>query len=601
MSDKVDRKPENFNSTFSPESLIRSIDVKRKTDDIDNPSSQVYIENRNEKPAVHSNLFNQDTKGSILDNSITKEAIDSLFSKVDVRSIRQSETNVKSQQVLKTDATPTEEPARKKSAWYFICSGLKYFKIEFLLLLYGVMVTLIGTFQDNIIYNKICSEHLGGEYEKCFDIENEVNVSRYELKIYDVLKQATSHKTAVLVISLPLQFVSSMFLCSWSDTCGRTLPLIVAFLSVNFNLLNYFFRNFEYGYFATALYTTTIFSSLFGGTICINAMCYSYGTDNSSVSFRTFKFATMDVSFVSGTIAGSLILRNFPNTIGLLENFLFSVFVSLISVTWIFLAFEDQNFEGKDMTNFEKLGDLFSTSNATSVFKVLKRWRCNCEAEQLRMIVVSVMPAYIYYGVAEGPFLANSKHLSYFTNTKLYNLCMNGFHLYSCVFELLTMTFIQFCVGLEDSSIGLIGIFSLFFPSFITAFVSDLNTLLLALLLAAVKSFPSIALRSTASKISEAHEIGSMFLFVSFGEVTAMYAGRIWHQKRYFVLGPRTYPDSSFLLECTFLVIPFCFFMFKAISIQTESLFRKCYRTVQVPTRVIKALPLPDNVENFDA
>lgn len=309
-----------------------------------------------------------------------------------------SETSVGNRQTSKPYSTSSESSTGKTSKLGTICSWLRICDIECFLFLFGVGTSLMGAFQDNIIYNRICVNQMDEGYKRCYNFETSPNISKHELEIHSVLSSATSHKTAILVIKLPIEFASSMFLCSWGDLYGRKFPIIAAILSGNTDLIPYFFVNSNFNNFVGSLYTTTVLSSLFGGTVCIYAMSYSYGTDHSLASFRTFKFSTMDVSFVVGTILGALISRTFPSANGLLENLLLSLFVNVISIVWIYFVFEDKNFEGKGTPTFEKFTQLFSLSNAGSNFNVLWKWRSNCQAEQLRMIVVSTLPAYIAYG-----------------------------------------------------------------------------------------------------------------------------------------------------------------------------------------------------------
>ncbi|CAL1284798.1 unnamed protein product [Larinioides sclopetarius] len=45
-------------------------------------------------------------------------------------------------------------------------------------------------------------------------------------------------------------------------------------------------------------------------------------------------------------------------------------------------------------------------------------------------------------------------------------------------------------------------------------------------------------------------------------------------------------PKFSKLILITLLIIPFCSFIFQMISVHTEHIFSRCYRSIQIPAEI---------------
>ncbi|GBM13440.1 hypothetical protein AVEN_54438-1 [Araneus ventricosus] len=425
-----------------------------------------------------------------------------------------------------------------------------------------------------------------------------MNISIYPNKIEDVLSESSSYSVLMFVLKLILEIISSSFYCPWSDWFGRKLPLIIAFIGGNFELSVYFFKNSRFSVFMAIICTSSVLSALSGGDLCISAMCYSYGTDNSSEKFRTVRFTLMDSAQMIGMVTGVILFQGVKFSDTILHIALIFFCVKLLSITWICLAFHEKHFEGKDHKVSKQLASLFSGFRFKSIYMALLKWRHNCGSDQLRLMIISALPITIAHRMFEGLVAFNAHDAKLFPSFDNYRVMMIAFALYSPFFGIVGIVFLHCLTSLRDSTIGLIGFLCIYISQFVSAFATDRITIIVALSLAPFKCFAAVAVRSIVSKIAAENERGKVFFFLSLMELLAIVVGYVLMIKFHFLVDALD-PKFSKLILITVLIIPFCSFVFQIISIHTEHLFSRCYRSIQIPAEIHRAEMFEDlNQEN---
>lgn len=260
------------------------------------------------------------------------------------------------------------------------------------MLLFGFSVALHIRYRDNVVFRNMCKDKFGDDYMICYHAPKRHNVTGKELEVLKTIQISNNHVFGMIILKVIIEFLFSSFLCSYSDSCGRKFPLLVALIGGNLDLFYFFFRNISFVYFISISYILTAFSGLFGGYVCIFTMAYCYLSDTSENESRTVAFTVIDFAYVFGTITGVSVFKKLM--VGDLRTTFYGVFgVRCILIIWVWLTFED-----KLSVNFRKRIEMLSSWNhVAAIFEALRKRRRKCGRAQLLLIVLSAIPILINY------------------------------------------------------------------------------------------------------------------------------------------------------------------------------------------------------------
>lgn len=276
-----------------------------------------------------------------------------------------------------------------KKIWEIV----KSLNVIVFMLLFGFSVALHIRYRDNVVFKNLCKDKFRDDYMICYHAPKRHNVSGKELEVLKTIQTSNNHVFGMITLKVITEFLFSCFLCSYSDSCGRKFPLLIALIGENLDIFYFFFRDFPFMYFISLSYILTALSGLFGGYVCIFTMAYCFLTDSSESESRTVAFTLIDFTYVFGIVTGVTVFKKLM--VGDLLTTFYGVFgVRCILILWVWQTFEDN----KMSENFRKRIKLLSSWNhVADIFEALQKRRRKCGREQLLLIGLSTIPVLINY------------------------------------------------------------------------------------------------------------------------------------------------------------------------------------------------------------
>lgn len=390
--------------------------------------------------------------------------------------------------------------------------------VEPFVICYVLPSVLAGLAVQNMCLEKSCLVNLQYDEETCRHIMQgrTQNYTEQEKKVQRMVTTMSSW-------SSPLQTappgILALFIGAWSDRTGNRkafmiVPILGKLISaIGVMLSAVFFR--QVGMNETAL-LEGLLPALAGGRVAMTMAVYSYISDITSESERTFRIgivtAVLTLSKPVGLALSGIMTSNF----GYKAVFVTACFIYMFGFIYILLRIKEKKKKTVDSTKLECVS-LFSLSDLVATVKVGFKAREGTHRVQVILILICYM-------LIVGPLLGEAQLTMLFTRYKhkFTDIDYSLFLAYS-VFVGIIGSFITIYLfskrwKFEDSMIGVIACFSRILASIVYAVAPNRTVYFLGPVLDMFSSAGATSLRSLASKLVDSDEVGKTSSLISISE-----------------------------------------------------------------------------------
>nr|XP_037873661.1 proton-coupled folate transporter isoform X3 [Bombyx mori] len=356
--------------------------------------------------------------------------------------------------------------------------------VEPFVICYVLPSVLAGLAVQNMCLEKSCLVNLQYDEETCRHIMQgrTQNYTEQEKKVQRMVTTMSSW-------SSPLQTappgILALFIGAWSDRTGNRkafmiVPILGKLISaIGVMLSAVFFR--QVGMNETAL-LEGLLPALAGGRVAMTMAVYSYISDITSESERTFRIgivtAVLTLSKPVGLALSGIMTSNF----GYKAVFVTACFIYMFGFIYILLRIKEKKKKTVDGTKLECVS-LFSLSDLVATVKVGFKAREGTHRVQVILILICYM-------LIVGPLLGSFITIYLFSKRWKF----------------------------EDSMIGVIACFSRILASIVYAVAPNRTVYFLGPVLDMFSSAGATSLRSLASKLVDSDEVGKTSSLISISE-----------------------------------------------------------------------------------
>ncbi|XP_035435171.1 proton-coupled folate transporter [Spodoptera frugiperda] len=393
--------------------------------------------------------------------------------------------------------------------------------VEPFVICYVLPSVLAGLAVQNLSLEKSCLVNLHYDERTCTHIMQgrTHNYSEQERNVQTLVASMTAW-------SFPLQTalpgILTLFLGAWSDRTGNrkafmVLPILGKLIStIGLILSTVFFL--QVGMNETAL-IEGLPPALAGGRVAMTMAVYSYITDITSDSERTFRLgiitAILTLSRPIGMALSGIMTRRF----GYYGVFMVACVFYLFGFVYIILRLKEKTKKTKEVESDKtpsilsvlSVKDFVATVNVA--FKVREGSR--------RVQIILIMFAYMFI---VGPVLGEAQMTYWFTRYKFkftevdYSLYLTYSVLVGSVGSFITIYLFSKRWNMEDSIIGVIACLSRIAAAVVYAMAPNRTIYFLGPVLDMFSSAGATSLRSIATKLVDADEVGKTSSLISISE-----------------------------------------------------------------------------------
>lgn len=263
-------------------------------------------------------------------------------------------------------------------------SEVKNMKVELIMFLFMFCYILRAVTSTTMIMQKVCVVHLGYSEVVCNNLTSVPGLKS------TVEKMANNYGVGHSLIQLVPSAFLSLFIGSWSDKYSRKIPIIAGLIGIIIDgfgstLCAYFINSRAEYYFIPA-----VFTGISGGIIGVLLVLYSYGSDITSRSNRTMKYAFMEMAFAISMPLGSLAGGWIFHFLGYVPVFLASTCGSIIALFLvIFFLSETRGLDNEDSWSV-KWRAFWSLDAAITGYKATIKRRSNKGSLQIWLLMLSM-------------------------------------------------------------------------------------------------------------------------------------------------------------------------------------------------------------------
>ncbi|KAG8184115.1 hypothetical protein JTE90_008901 [Oedothorax gibbosus] len=389
-------------------------------------------------------------------------------------------------------------------------SFIKTLKIEVIMFMYMFFTPLRIVPTTNLIINRVCLIGLNFTEDVCRDL-----ASHPDQKI-QVEKLSNNYLVGhTLVQTLPACIVI-VFLSTWSDIYGRKVPLVIIIVGLALQGLSVaicaaFFTNSIW-----LILITAAFTGLSGGLPSATTMAYSYITDVSTTSQRTFKYASMDlvsgISYTLGQLSGGWLYTYS----GYIPAMALSAGGNLLALVTVVIVLKETRGLDRDDKWPVKLKSLFSCKSVIEGIKATARSRPNRGRTKMFLLILGLtMTTLSNSATTDIDFLYTNYQYDW-DNTQ-YTTVSSPFSMLGLFLVLIVVPLFRH-FNLEEVSLGITGNTSLIAKNIITGFAIHPIFYYLASTFGLLQGLGALAAYSSIAKVISKDDVGKVFSFVSCAE-----------------------------------------------------------------------------------
>ncbi|CAG4947120.1 proton-coupled folate transporter-like [Colias croceus] len=400
-----------------------------------------------------------------------------------------------------------------KNSWSFRSK----ITVEPYVVCYVLPSVLAGLAVQNLCLEKSCLVNLNYDDKTCTNIMQgrTHNLTEQEQNVQKMVASMTAW-------SFPLQTavpgILALFVGAWSDRTGNrkrfmVLPILGKLISVvGIILSTVFFR--QVGVNETAV-IEGLPPALAGGRVAMTMAVYSYITDITSESERTFRLGIITAILTLSRPIGLALSGIMTKRFGYYGVFTVACAFYLTGFVYIVLRLKEKTKKTVDTDQTESLSfsvkDLIATVNVA--FKPREGFR--------RLQIILIMFAYM---LIVGPVLGEAQMTYWFTRYKFkftevdYSLFLTYSVLVGTVGSFITIYLFSKRWNIEDSIIGMVACVSRIAASVVYAMAPSRTVYFLGPVLDMFSAAGATSLRSIATKLVNADEVGKTSSLISISE-----------------------------------------------------------------------------------
>ncbi|XP_050674416.1 uncharacterized protein LOC126971939 [Leptidea sinapis] len=400
-----------------------------------------------------------------------------------------------------------------KDAWSFRSK----ITVEPYVVCYILPSVLAGLAVQNLCMEKSCLVNLNYDERTCNNIMQgrTANLTHQEQNVQRMVASMTAW-------SFPLQTavpgILALFVGAWSDRTGNRkafmlLPILGKLLSIVGIILSTVFF-LQVGVNETAV-IEGLPPALAGGRVAMTMAVYSYVTDITNESERTFRLGIITAILTLSRPIGLALSGIMTKRYGYYGVFTVACIFYMFGFVYILLRLKEKPKKTVDCEKTESLTfsvkDLIATVNVA--FKVREGTG--------RLQIILIMFAYMFI---VGPVLGEAQMTYWFTRYKFkftevdYSLFLTYSVLVGTVGSFVTIYLFSKRWKIEDSIIGIIACISRVAASLVYAMAPNRTVYFLGPVLDMFSSAGATSLRSIATKLVNANEVGKTSSLISISE-----------------------------------------------------------------------------------
>ncbi|CAH2042399.1 unnamed protein product, partial [Iphiclides podalirius] len=390
--------------------------------------------------------------------------------------------------------------------------------VEPYVICYVLPSVLAGLAVQNLCLEKACLVNLQYDEDTCTHI--------MQGRTHNYTEQEKSVQTMVAGMtawSFPLQTalpgLLALFVGAWSDRTGNrktfmVLPIVGKLISVfGIILSTVFFLQVDLN--ETAL-IEGLPPALAGGRVAMTMAVYSYVTDITSDSERTYRLGIITAILTLSRPVGLALSGIMTKRFGYYGVFTIACVFYLCGFVYIVLRLKEKPKKTIDKENMEMLS-MFSIQDLGATVNVAFKRRQGSR----RMQIILIMLAYMFI---VGPVLGEAQMTYWFTRYKFkftevdYSLFLTYSVLVGSVGSFVTLYLFSKRWDIEDSVIGAFACLSRIAASVVYAMAPNRTVYFLGPVLDMFSSAGATSLRSIATKLVDTDEVGKTSSLISISE-----------------------------------------------------------------------------------
>ncbi|XP_072942794.1 lysosomal proton-coupled steroid conjugate and bile acid symporter SLC46A3-like [Epargyreus clarus] len=391
--------------------------------------------------------------------------------------------------------------------------------VEPYVICYVLPSVLAGLAVQNLCLEKSCLVNLQYDERTCTHI--------MQGRTHNYTEQEKSVQTMVAGMtawSFPLQTalpgLLTLFIGAWSDRTGNrkafmVFPILGKLISVLGMILSTVFF-LQVGLNETAL-IEGLPPALAGGRVAMTTAVYSYMTDITSESERTFRLGIITAILTLSRPIGLALSGIMTKRFGYYGVFCVACVFYMVGFVYILLRLKERKKKTVDGEQSDAICSLFSVKDLVATVNVAFKSR----EGSCRLQIFLIMFAYMFI---VGPVLGEAQMTYWFTRYKYkftevdYSLFLTYSVLVGSVGSFITIYLFSKRWKIEDSVIGVVACVSRIAASIVYALAPNRTIYFLGPVLDMFSSAGATSLRSIATKLVSGDEVGKTSSLISISE-----------------------------------------------------------------------------------
>ncbi|CAH0713366.1 unnamed protein product, partial [Brenthis ino] len=426
--------------------------------------------------------------------------------------------------------------------------------VEPYVICYVLPSVLAGLAVQNLCLEKSCLVNLKYDVQTCDHIM-QGRTFNYTEQEKNVQKMVASMTAWSFPLQTALPGILTLFVGAWSDRTGNrksfmVIPILGKLISIFGIILSTVFF-LKVGLNETAL-IEGLPPALAGGRVAMTMAVYSYITDITSESERTFRLgiitAILTLSRPIGLALSGIMTRRF----GYYGVFTVACFFYMTGFVYILLRLKGKAVKKIDKEEPQTILSMFSVKDLVATVNVAFKTRQGSR----RLQIILIMFAYMFI---VGPVLGEAQMTYWFTRYKFkftevdYSLFLTYSVLIGTIGSFITIYLFSKRWKIEDSVIGVMACVSRVAASMVYALAPTRTIYFLGPVLDMFSSAGATSLRSIATKLVEADEVGKTSSLISISEALVPVIYSPVYSKLYLST-LSTFPGAFYLISAALAV-----------------------------------------------
>ncbi|XP_026494260.1 uncharacterized protein LOC113399360 [Vanessa tameamea] len=391
--------------------------------------------------------------------------------------------------------------------------------VEPYVICYVLPSVLAGLAVQNLCLEKSCLVNLKYDEQTCLHIM-QGRTHNYTEQEKSVQKMVAGMTAWSFPLQTALPGILTLFVGAWSDRTGNrksfmVLPILGKLLSIFGIILSTVFF-LQVGLNETAL-IEGLPPALAGGRVAMTMAVYSYITDITSDSERTFRLGIITAILTLSRPIGLALSGIMTKRFGYYGVFTVACFFYMVGFVYIVIRLKEKTRKKIDNDEPQTIFSMFSAQDFAATVNVAFKKRQGSR----RMQIILVMFAYMFI---VGPVLGEAQMTYWFTRYKFkfteidYSLFLTYSVLVGTIGSFITIYLFSKRWKIEDSIIGVVACVSRIAASLVYALAPSRTVYFLGPVLDMFSAAGATSLRSIATKLVKADEVGKTSSLISISE-----------------------------------------------------------------------------------